>query len=135
MQKKTVKDYTFAVGRRKSSVARVRLFKGKGQTTINQQPAEQYFSGAVQSALLNRPFQLIGMQDKYWASVKVAGGGKQGQLGSVVHGLSRAFCIVDPNNRQVLKKHGLLTRDSRTRERRKVGTGGKARRKKQSPKR
>ena len=73
---------------------------------------------------------------KYYVTVKVVGGGKKGQLGATVHGIARALAKLDADTlRAPLKKAGLLTRDSRVRERRKVGTGGKARRKKQSPKR
>jgi len=83
-----------------------------------------------------KPFELTETVGKYYATIKVGGGGKSGQLGAVIHGLSRAFSLVDPEKfRPILKKQKLLTRDSREKERRKVGMGGKARRKKQSPKR
>lgn len=130
------KNYTFAVGRRRSAVARVRLFEGKGETVVNNKPIQNYFLGQVAQRLWARPFQLTQTEGKYYATVKVVGGGKEGQLDAVIHGLARALNNLDREKfRPVLKKHGLLTRDARTRERRKVGTGGKARRKKQSPKR
>ncbi len=136
VEKKQNKGYTFAVGRRKSAVARVRLYPKKGQTIVNDKPIEEYFPGEVARRLWPRPLQLTQTEGKYFATVKVAGGGKEAQLDAVVHGLARALNALDRNKfRPVLKKHGLLTRDPRTRERRKVGTGGKARRKKQSPKR
>lgn len=130
------KNYTFAVGRRKSSVARVRLFKGKGETVVNDTPIGKYFNGPADDKFWNRPFQITATEGKYYATVKVEGGGKKGQLDAVVHGLARVLNEVDKEKfRPPLKKAGLLTRDPRVRERRKVGTGGKARRKKQSPKR
>lgn len=136
MAKKQNKDYIFAVGRRKTSVARVRLYSGKGQTVVNGKPIQEYFPGQVAQHLYPRPFALTQTENKYYATVKVLGGGKEGQLDAVVHGLARALNELDREKfRPVLKKHGLLTRDARKRERRKVGTGGKARRKKQSPKR
>lgn len=134
---KNIKNYIFAVGRRKTSVARVRLFQGKGEMLVNNTPAGKYF-GDIPAAdkLWTRPFQLTQTDGKYYATVKVSGGGKDGQLGAVLHGISRALVAADGEKfRTPLKKHGLLTRDSRKKERRKVGTGGKARRKKQSPKR
>ncbi len=130
------KEFTYAVGRRRESVARIRLYSGKGQNLVNNQPISDYFPGQVAQIVYTRPFQLTDTQGKYYATVRVVGGGKKGQLGAVIHGLSRALAEVEEKKfRPVLKKEGLLTRDPRTRERRKVGTGGKARRKKQSPKR
>lgn len=135
-KKKITKDYIFAVGRRKSSVARVRLYQGKGQSLVNSVSIEEYFSDFESTKLWNKPFQVTKTDGKYYILVKVAGGGKKGQMESVIHGLARALALVDVDaHRPVLKKHGFLTRDSRIRERRKIGTGGKARRKKQSPKR
>lgn len=134
--KKKNKDFIFAVGRRKESVARVRLYKGKGKTLVNNQPIEEYFPGQVASIAYSRPFKLTQTEGQYYATVKTQGGGKRGQLDAVVHGISRALAAADKESfRAPLKKHGFLTRDARVRERRKVGTGGKARRKKQSPKR
>lgn len=134
-KKSTKKDYIFAVGRRRASVARVRLHKGKGETLVNTMPVSQYFAG-ITGDLFNQPFLLTGTLDKYWVSAKIAGGGKKGQVVSLVHGISRALVQVDSAKfKPVLKAQGFLTRDSRTRERRKIGTGGKARRQKQSPKR
>ncbi|PJE67467.1 30S ribosomal protein S9 [Candidatus Shapirobacteria bacterium CG10_big_fil_rev_8_21_14_0_10_40_9] len=125
-----------AVGRRKESIARIRLYKGKEETLVNNLPIGEYFPGEVFQVVYSLPFKLTDTIGKYYATIKVSGGGKNGQLGAVVHGLSRALALLDKENfRPVLKKAKLLTRDSRTRERRKVGMGGKARRKKQSPKR
>jgi small subunit ribosomal protein S9 len=130
------KNYVFAVGRRKTAVARVRLFSGKGQMMVNEMPAEQYFPGEVAKIALLKPFTVTDTVGKYYATVKVEGGGKSAQLGAVVHGLARAL---DKENKELyhssLKKAGLLTRDPRAKERRKPGQMGKARKKKQSPKR
>lgn len=129
-------NYTYAAGRRKSASARVRLFKGKGESTVNGIVVDKYFPGAVNRDLWTRPFRILDVTDKYYVTVRVIGGGKQGQLEAVTHAISKAFSKLDLEKfRKPLKSAGLLTRDSRIRERRKVATGGKARRQKQSPKR
>ncbi len=129
-------DYFYAVGRRKESQARVRLYHGKGENTVNGKPAGEYFSGEISKKALAKPFGATETSDKYYYSARVVGGGKEGQLSAVVLGLSRCLIKVSPEkNKPVLGKLGLLTRDSRIRQRRMVGMGGKARRKKQSPKR
>lgn len=128
--------YISAKGRRKEAVARIRLYSGKGETLVNNQPIEQYFPGEAAKIAYLTPFKETGTIGKYFATVKVVGGGKTGQLGAFLHGLSRALSAAEPEKfRPILKKKGFLTRDPRTRERRKVGMGGKARRKRQSPKR
>ncbi len=129
-------DYTYAVGRRRTASARVRLFRGKGENTVNGLPVEKYFDSPIFKNVWSKAFKQVDVFDKYYTSVKVAGGGKKGQLDAVIHGIAKALAKVDKESlRFSLKKAGLLTRDSRIRERRKVGTGGKARREKQSPKR
>lgn len=129
-------NYFQAVGRRKEAVARVRLMSGEGQTTVNGKPIGEYFRGIVYQKSYQRPFEVTQSLGKYTATVKVEGGGTASQLGAVVHGLSRALEQVDKDKfRSLLKKEGLLTRDPRVRERRKMGRAGKARAKKQSPKR
>jgi small subunit ribosomal protein S9 len=136
MARRKKPNYTYAVGRRRSAAARVRLYKGKGENVVNEKPIEKYFPGVVNKDKWIKPFKILDVADKYYVTVKVVGGGLQGQLDAVVHGISRAFDALDREKfRPVLKKAGLLTRDARVRERRKVGTGGRARRKKQSPKR
>jgi len=130
------KPGAYAVGRRRTASARVRLFKGKGETLVNNQPIEKYFPGETAKVQYQKPFQVTDTLGKFYATIKVVGSGKKGQLDAVVHGLTRAL---DNENKELyhssLKKHKLLTRDARARERRKVGMGGKARRKRQSPKR
>lgn len=126
----------FAVGRRKTAVARVRLFRGKGEILVNSKPVAEYFPGVVAKTLWTRPFAVTDTVGKYHATIKVGGSGKYAQLGAVIHGLARAL---DKENKELyhssLKKQKLLTRDDRARERRKVGQMGRARKKKQSPKR
>ena len=130
------KDYTYAVGRRKTATARVRLFQKKGDLLVNDIAIGQYFPGATATQRYLEPLKLTGTFEKFSFSAKVEGSGKSSQLDAVVHGLARALSKLDPETyRPVLKKQGLLTRDPRMKESRKVGTGGKARRKKQSPKR
>lgn len=147
--KKTKRDYIFAVGRRREAVARVRLYPSvkqdlkwgdlpvsKEQILVNSMPIEKYFSGPIAKSLYLKPFIATGTLGKYALTIKVDGGGKNGQLAAAVHGVSRALAKHDQKKaRPPLKKAGLLTRNPRVRERRKVGTGGKARRAKQSPKR
>lgn len=129
-------DYTYAVGRRKEASARVRLYRGKGENTVNSIPAFKYFEGEVAKKLLARPFGATETSDKYYFSAKVVGSGKKSQLSAVVLGIARALVkISSEKHKSPLKKLGLLTRDSRIRQRRMVGMGGKSRRKKQSPKR
>jgi len=129
-------DFKYAKGRRKTASARIRLYRGKGESTVNGKPIGEYFSGVINKDLWARPFKIVDVSDKYYVTVKVEGGGLNGQLDAVVLGISRAFAKENREKFRVpLKSLGLLTRDPRIRERRKVGTGGKARRKKQSPKR
>ncbi len=136
MAKPKKKNWTYAVGRRRSASARVRLFKGRGESVVNKIPIDEYFPGPVFKERWNQPFEAAGVSGKYYITVKVLGGGKSGQLDAVTLGAARALAMVDKNKfREPIKKAGLLTRDPRIRERRKVGMGGKARRKKQSPKR
>jgi small subunit ribosomal protein S9 len=128
-------NYIPAVGRRKQAVARIRLIKNKAPLVINGWPAGQYFPGVISQKLLLEPLVLTGLTDKYTATVKVVGSGRSSQLKAVIHGLARAIVKLDARFKPTLKAAGLLTRDSRKKQRRMVGTGGKARRRKQSPKR
>lgn len=123
------------VGRRKESVARVRLSPGKGQILVNGKAISEYFLGLVLQKKYNRPLEITDTAGKYTISVKVAGGGQASQLGAVIHGISRAIAKISPTLRTALKREGYLTRDARVKERRKYGLAQKARAKKQSPKR
>ena len=130
------KNYTYASGKRRSASARVRLFKGEKESTVNDIVIGKYFSGDRMRALWQAPFKLTDNIGKFYVTAKVTGGGKEGQLEAVVHGIAKAFASLDAEKfRSPLKVAGLLTRDSRIRERRMVGTGGRARKQKQSPKR
>ena len=133
--KKSTTDYIVAHGRRKEAVARIKLFKGKGQIVVNGKPIDQYFPSEVAKIKWQRPFNLTKSDSQYSATVKVEGSGKSAQLDAVVHGLSRALVLTNPEFRPILKKAGLLTRDPRVKERRKYGLAQKARKGKQSPKR
>jgi len=146
VSKSSQKDYVFAIGRRKSSTAEVRLYKKdatvwggtsvkKGEFIVNNKPALEYF-GKGSNKIYAQPLQITGMENKFAISIKVSGGGKMGQLEAIVLAIARALDKVDREKlHSILKKKGMLTRDPRVRERRKVGMGGKSRRKKQSPKR
>jgi small subunit ribosomal protein S9 len=141
--------YYEAIGRRKSAVARVRLYiiakqkevnisgliVKKGEIFVNKKIISEYFPDEAAKNQYIKPLKLSDNLDRFAISVQVKGGGKNGQLNAVILGISRALEIVDKSYRSILKKKGLLTRDARIRERRKIGTGGRARRKKQSPKR
>lgn len=136
MATKTKKDYIYAVGRRKTASARVRLFRGKGETTVNNVSIAKYFQSEISKDTWAKPFRVVDGVDKFYATVKVVGGGITARVEAVAHAIAKALAKLDKENfRIALKKAGLLTSDSRNRERRKVGTGGKARRAKQSPKR
>ncbi len=128
-------DFVYAVGRRKNASARVRLFKGKGESTANGVSIDKYFPGPVNYDVWSRPFRVLDVSDRYYVSAKVVGGGKKGQVDAVAHAIAKALVKENAEFKKPLREAGLLTRDARVRERRKVATGGKARRKKQSPKR
>jgi small subunit ribosomal protein S9 len=136
VKEKVKKDYIFAVGRRKTAVARVKLIHGKGETMVNGKKISEYFPGDVAKNFYLKPFEVTGTLNKYYAIIKVEGSGQRSQLAAVFHGLARAL---NKDNKETfhssLKKEKLLTRDGRQRERRKIGQMGRARKKKQSPKR
>lgn len=136
--KKTPKaKYIFGLGRRKCAIARVFLYEEKnGQINVNGKSFEEYFRGTFRGAPHLEPFKLTGAENQYRMDIKVEGSGKKGQLDAIILGISRALEKIDKEkNRPLLKKGGFLTRDSRIRQRRNIGTGGRARRQKQSPKR
>lgn len=127
--------YFYGHGSRKEARARVRLYEKGGPMVVNERSIEEYFPGEVSKTYYLMPFKLTDTMGKYSATIKVEGSGKSGQLGAVVHGLSRALLSVNSDFRPVLKKAGLLTRDPRAKERRKYGLAQKARKGKQSPRR
>lgn len=108
-------------GRRKSSVARVRVNHGKGNITVNGKDAKEYFASDVYMNLINEPIVATKNENKLDIIVNVHGGGKSGQAGAVRHGISRALLEENPDNRAILKSLGLLTRDPREKERKKYG--------------
>jgi small subunit ribosomal protein S9 len=113
--------YYEAVGRRKTSSARVRLYPGTGTIVVNERPAEAYFKRATEMLTLERPLVLTDTRSSYNVSILVTGGGTTGQAGAVAHGIARALCVADENLRPVLKRNGLMTRDARAKERKKYG--------------
>lgn len=135
--KNSKQDYIFAVGRRREATARVRLFaKGKGAIIVNERQVEKYFGGLVFKNIYRAPFAATNTVGKFDVTARILGGGVTGQLGALTHGIARALEKLDSGKyRTLLKKAGLLTRDSRMKERRKPGLAQKARAKKQSPKR
>ena len=124
----------YGTGRRKSSVARVRLLPGTGKITVNGKDLEDYFGLELVKREVRRPLIITGTEGKYDVIARVHGGGTTGQSGALRHGLSRALIQADPELRPVLKKAGFLTRDPRMKERKKYGLK-KARRASQFSKR
>jgi small subunit ribosomal protein S9 len=110
-----------ATGRRKSSVARVRLIPGKGDITVNSKTLDEYFGSEIQKRELHRPFEVAGAEGKYDVVATVKGGGFTGQAGALRHGISRALIEADEELRISLKAAGFLTRDPRMKERKKYG--------------
>lgn len=128
--------YVEAVGRRKVATARVRLYESDGDFVVNGKVVGQYFNTIPNvSARYNVPFELTGTKGKFTVSVKVGGSGQVAQLEVMIHGIARALVKYDASLLALLKPAGLLTRDDRMKETRKIGMGGKARRSRQSPKR
>lgn len=124
----------FGTGRRKKSVARVRLVPGEGKVTINNREMDAYFGLDTLKFIVNQPLVLTGTKDKFDVLVNVHGGGFTGQAGAIRHGISRALLKADESLRPELKKAGFLTRDPRMKERKKYGLK-KARRASQFSKR
>lgn len=117
-------DVISAVGRRKTSVARVRMTAGAGVITVNDKSMADYFSRETLKSIVKQPFELTSTMGKFNVTANVNGGGESGQAGAVRHGISRALCIFDATLRGVLKKAGLMTRDPRMKERKKYGQKG-----------
>ena len=113
-----------AIGRRKSSVARVQVTSGKGVYTINKRTIENYFGRDTLKMVLKQPLQIMHLDGKYDINVKVTGGGLSGQAGAIRLGIARCIQNMNPDNRLTLKQAGMLTRDSREVERKKYGRPG-----------
>ncbi len=134
--KKSKTKYVYAVGRRKEATATVRLFSGKGKFEVNDMPVGDYFPGEVNKHFYLQPFEVTKTNNKFHGTVLVRGGGKKSQLEAVTLAVSRALEKIDREKyRQALKDAGLLSVDDRVKERSKPGQAGRARAKKQSPKR
>jgi small subunit ribosomal protein S9 len=127
-------NYNYGTGRRKSSVARVFLKAGSGKIVVNDKPVDEYFSRETGRMIVRQPLVLTDNLDKFDIMVNVAGGGESGQAGAVRHGITRALIELDAEMKPTLKAAGLVTRDAREVERKKVGFH-KARRRKQFSKR
>ena len=117
----SAKPYFYGTGRRKSSVARVRLYPGTGKITINGRDVEDYFGLETLKLIINQPFGVTGTEGKFDIVANVQGGGISGQAGAIRHGVSRALLLADDTFRAPLKKAGFLTRDPRMKERKKYG--------------
>ena len=115
------KPYFYGTGRRKHSVARVRVYNGTGKITINDRDIDDYFGLETLKLIVRQPLAVAGVDGKFDIVVRVAGGGVSGQAGAIRHGLSRALLVYDENLRGELKKAGFLTRDPRMKERKKYG--------------
>lgn len=144
VKSKTIKPYVSSVGRRREAVARVRLYAGKadgidakkGEILVNNKPFIEYFRFKAYAPVYNKFLLEVGISGKYIFTSRVTGGGIEAQLDAMILGMARALDKLDKETfHTLLREKGYLTRDPRTRERRKVGNAGKARRKKSSPKR
>ena len=116
--------YFYGTGRRKSSVARVRIYNGTGKITINDRDIDDYFGLETLKVIVRQPLELLGLTEKFDIVVRVQGGGVSGQAGAIRHGLSRALLEYDETLRPQLKKAGFLTRDPRMKETKKYGLKG-----------
>ena len=117
-------DSWSAIGRRKSSIARVNMSSGKGAFIVNNRPIENYFGRDTLKMVMGQPIELLQLAGKYDISAKVNGGGLSGQAGAIRLGIARCIEKINPDNRLSLKQAGMLTRDSREVERKKYGQPG-----------
>ena len=117
----STKKYSYAVGRRKTAVAQVRLFSGKGASTINEKPVETYLTRSDLFHTIYAPLKTAGVFDGFHFEVKVVGSGISAQAEAIRHGIARALLVADENLKQTLRGAGFLTRDSRKVERKKPG--------------
>lgn len=122
MAEKTVEYY--ATGRRKTSVARVRIKAGSGDCKVNKREMEDYFPSEALRKYIEQPLELTNAVDKYDIASNISGGGISGQAGALRHAIARALVVADPSFKDVLKNSGCLTRDARMKERKKPGQPG-----------
>lgn len=118
---KKAKVLPILTGKRKTSVARVRITPGTGNITVNKKPLDEYFGQDTLKLIATQSLELVGARDKYDVFVNVYGGGLSGQAGAINHGVAKALMTEDETLREQLKKAGFLTRDSRMKERKKYG--------------
>ena len=122
------KNAISATGRRKCASARVRIDAGSGKIVVNGQKFEEYFETEALRGYVMQPLNVTGAAEAYDIDASVVGGGKAGQAGAIRHGIARALVLADENYKSVLKTNGMLTRDSRVKERKKPGQPGARRR-------
>ncbi len=127
-------DFFYGTGKRKTAIARTRLYPGTGKIEVNGRPVEEYFPRETLRMIINQPLKLVNLEGKFDIKVKVIGGGMSGQAEAVRHGISRALLEYDPEFRKQLKPAGFIRRDARIKERKKYGQP-KARKKFQFSKR
>ena len=120
----SAKPYFYGTGRRKKSIARVRLVPGTGVITVNGKSADDYFGLETLKLIMNQPFGVTATEGKFDVIASVKGGGLSGQAGAIRHGIARALLQADDTYRPALKKAGFLTRDPRMKERKKYGLKG-----------
>jgi len=120
----SLKDTTNATGKRKRAICRAWIQAGSGTFTVNDRPLDSYFARATHRTTVTYPIELANLQGKLDVTATIEGGGNTGQAGALRHAVSKALVTMDPALRPVLKKEGLLTRDSRTKERKKYGQKG-----------
>jgi small subunit ribosomal protein S9 len=114
--------FYYGTGRRKTSIARVRLLAGEGEIVVNGRSLEEHFGNAIDLAEITMPFRVTSTEGRYNAMIKVEGGGHHGQAGAIRHGIARALLQSDPDGSRVpLRQAGLLSRDPRMKERKKYG--------------
>ncbi len=113
--------YYYGTGRRKTAIARVRLYPGTGAIIVNGKPFEQVFPRIGHREAIIQPLRVTSNQERFTVQAKIEGGGSTGWAGALAHGISRALVAADESLKPELRKHGLLTRDSRAKERKKVG--------------
>ena len=120
----SAKPYFYGTGRRKKSIARVRLYPGTGSITVNGKNVDEYFGLETLKLIIAQPFGVSETTGQFDVVANVAGGGLSGQAGAIRHGIARALVAADAENRPALKKAGFLTRDPRMKERKKYGLKG-----------
>jgi len=114
----------YATGKRKVAIARAWVTPGAGQVVVNTRPLEQYFPSPTLRTIVQYPLEIAGLLGKYDVRATVHGGGTTGQAGALRHAIAKALVTMTPSTREALKKEGLLTRDSRVKERKKYGQKG-----------